>query len=331
MFLNRWLETYTATNTGLSTQEGYKGSIDRYIIPAIGAVPIQSLTSHDIQKIEAGMIQRGLSARTVLHMHRLLKEALSHAVKWGIVVRNVADGVTPPRPQTKEMEMWDQDTVEQFLAVIEGHRFEDFYQLALVTGMRRGELAGLKWENVDLVVGRLSVVSTRQRIIGKGVVESQPKTPKSRRSIKLGPDTVELLHEIRGRQMEQRLTFGDAWQDSGFVITKSDGLPINPPTATKAFTTIVRRAGLPHLTLHGLRHVHATDLMTSNVNPKVVSERLGHSNISITMDIYSHVLPGLQEEAAIVGERVLGRKNSKGQKWSRNGHELNLTGRHATG
>ena len=98
MFLNRWLETYTVTNTGLSTQEGYKGSIDRYVIPAIGAVPIQSLTGHHIQKIEAGMIQRGLSARTVLHMHRLLKQALSHAVKWGLVVRNVADSVTPPRP-----------------------------------------------------------------------------------------------------------------------------------------------------------------------------------------------------------------------------------------
>lgn len=324
-FMQPWMETYAATNTTLRTQEGYRGNITRYINPASGGIPAQHLTSRHIQKMYAGLIQRGLSARTVLHVHRVLKQALGHAVKWGMVARNVADAVSPPRPQNKEMEMWDEDTVDRFLAALKGHRFEDFYQLALVTGMRRSELAGLKWENVDLAAGRLSVVSTRQRIIGQGILEGQPKTRKSKRSIKLGPDTVELMHEIRGRQMEQRLVVGDGWEDSGFVLTQSDGRPVNPIKVSQVFASIVRQAGLPHLTLPGLRHAHATDLMASNVNPKVVSEKLGHSNIGITMDTYSHVLPGLQEEAAIVGEQVLGRRhsNKKRQEYRvQNGHEM---------
>ena len=309
-FMARWLETYAATNTTVRTQEGYRGNIQRYIVPSFGGVALQSLTAQHIQRLYAQMTERGLSARTVLHTHRVLNTALRHAVKWGILVRNVTEAATPPKPQSMEMEMWDEATTDRFMDAIAEHRFRDFYQLALVTGMRRSELAGLKWENVELVVGRLSVVSTRQRIIGQGILEGQPKTRRSRRSIALGPDTVEMLHEIRGQQMEQRLAAGDAWQETGYVLIQADGRPMNPIQVSQEFTKIVRKLGLPHLTLHGLRHAHATQLLTDNVNPKVVSERLGHSNIAITMDTYSHVLPGMQEAAAVYGERVLRRRHS---------------------
>ncbi|MDA1127251.1 MAG: site-specific integrase [Chloroflexi bacterium] len=298
-FLNRWLQTYAATNTTLRTQEGYRGNIQRYIAPAIGSVELQKLTPQHIQKMYAGLLERGLGNRTVLHVHRVLRKALQDGVKWGLLVRNVADAATSPRPENKEMEMWDTETISRFIDTIEGHRFRDFYLLALLTGMRRSELCGLKWDNVDLVAGRLSVVSTLQRIIGKGLVEGQPKTRRSRRSIALSPQAVDVLHAMRGQQMEYQLAAGPLWQSTGYVLTQVDGRPMNPIKVTQEFTALVRKAGLPHLTLHGLRHAHATLLLTAGVHPKVVSERLGHSNIAITMDTYSHVMPGLQEEAVL--------------------------------
>ena len=136
-------------------------------------------------------------------------------------------------------------------------------------------------------------------IDGKGLVEGKPKTRRSRRSIALSPQAVEVLHAIRGQQIEYQLAAGPLWQNMGYVLTQADGRPMNPITVTQEFTAIVRQAGLPHLTLHGLRHAHATLLLSAGVHPKVVSERLGHSNIAITMDTYSHVIPGLQEEAVL--------------------------------
>ena len=173
--------------------------------------------------------------------------------------------------------------------------------------MRRSELAGLKWDHVDLVNGRLSVIATLQRIIGQGLVAGQPKTPRSRRSIALASDAIELLHSLRGRQIEQRLDFGELWMNSGYVFTQEGGKPINPPSVSKDFASIVRKAELPHLTFHGLRHAHATLALTAGINPKIVSERLGHSNIAVTMDTYSHVLPGMQEAAAQAVEDLLAR------------------------
>jgi integrase len=304
-FMQRWLDTYAATNTTLRTQEGYRGNIQRYINPAIGSVTVQTLTARHIQGMYAGMLERGLSNRTALHVHRVPRKALADGVKWGLLARNVADATTPPRPERKQVEMWDSETANRFLEAAQESRFYGLYQLAILTGMRRSELCGLKWENVDLVSGRLSVVRTLQRIPGMGLVEGLPKTPRSRRSISLGPEGVSLLHTLRGQQIEQSLVAGPLWQNTGYVFTQADGTPVDPESVSKDFCAIVRKAGLPHLTLHGLRHAHATGLMVTGANPKVVSERLGHSNIAITMDIYSHVLPGLQEEAALLAEKWL--------------------------
>ena len=149
------------------------------------------------------------------------------------------------------------------------------------------------------------MVATLQRILGRGLVEGQPKTPRSRRSIALAPEAIELLHGIRGRQIEQRLDYGDLRENAGYVFAQDDGKPINPPSVSKDFGIIVRNVGLPHLTLHGLRHAHATLALTAGVNPKIVSERLGHSSIAVTMDVYSHVLPGMQEQAAQAVEELL--------------------------
>ena len=304
-YMQRWMDSYVSTNTTVRTQQGYQGNIKRYLVPAIGGVPLQGLTARHIQRMYASMLERGLSARTVVHTHRVLSEALSHAVKWGVLTRNVADATTPPRPQRRDLAMWDARTINQFLEVSNESRFHDFYHLAVLTGMRRSELAGLQWESVDLVRRKLSVVSTLLPILGKGLVKGQPKTGKSRRAIALSPDAVSLLHSIRGRQIEQRLAAGGAWQNTGYVFSQSDGTPVNPDKVSVDFSYIVRKAGLPQLTLHGLRHAHATLLLTAGVHLKVVSERLGHSNIAITADTYSHVLPGLQEEAALALDQRL--------------------------
>jgi integrase len=306
-FMERWLDTYAATNTTLRTQQGYQGNVNRYMAPAIGNIELQKLTARHIQGMYAGMMERGLSATTVVQLHRILRQALSHAVKWGILTRNVTDATTPPRLQRKQLGMWDVDTIHRFLEAAKVSRFRDSYYLAILTGMRRSELTGLQWQTVDLTGGKLSVVNTLQRITGHGLVEGQPKTVKSRRSIALSPEAVNLLHTIRGRQIEQRLSAGDAWQNTGYALTQPDGTPVAPDMLSKDFCAIVRKAGLPYLTFHGLRHAHATLLLTAGVHPKVVSERLGHSNIAITMDTYSHVLPGLQEAAALALDQRLAR------------------------
>lgn len=164
--------------------------------------------------------------------------------------------------------------------------------------MRRSELLGLQWKDVELGDGRLRVQRTLQRMNGKGLVVSEPKTQKSRRAIPLGRSAAELIRKIRTRQLEIRLATGPLWNDQDFVFTQPDGKPLHPDKVSNEFRQIVVTAGLPHLTFHGLRHAHATLMLSAGTHPKVVSERLGHSNISITLDTYSHLLPGLQEAAA---------------------------------
>ena len=304
-FMHRWMETYAATNTTVRTQQGYRAYITRYIRPSIGPVSLQSLSARHIQGMYANLLARGLSNTTVLQLHRILKQALSHAVQWGTLGRNVADATTPPKLHRRQMPMWDAGTIDLFLETASTSRFRDLYHFAVLTGLRRSEICGLKWEHVDLIRGRLSVVNTLQRITGHGLIEGQPKTARSRRSIALAPDVVEVLHGIRGRQIEQHLEFGELWQNSGYVFTQINGTPVSPDGVSKEFCAIVRKAQLPHLTLHGLRHAHATMALTAGVNPKTISERLGHSSIATTMDVYSHVLPGMQEEAALAVEDVL--------------------------
>ena len=305
-FLSRWLVTYAATNTRLRTQVGYRGQIRRYIVPALGHVRLQRLQPGQIQELYANMLARGLSERTVLHVHRLFKQALSHAVKWGMLIRNPAEAVTPPRTEPNEIEVWDTPTLKSFLNAASESIYSDIYELGILTGLRRSEMLGLWWSCVDFDAGYLMVVRTLQRIDGYGLVEEKPKTQKSRRSVALGEAALALLRKVRAKQAQQHLAAGPAWHDSNLVFTQVNGKPIDPNRATRDFQTIVRKAGLPHLTLKGLRHVHATLLLVEGVHPKVVSERLGHSNISTTMDIYSHVIPGLQEKAAQVVDEKLG-------------------------
>ena len=306
-YLQSWLETYATTNCTAKTVQGYKQSINCYTGPIAG-ITLQKLDATHIQPIYAGMIKRGLSNRTVDALHKALNIALNTAVKQGTLKRNILDSVIAPKVVKKEIEVWDAETRARAMTVLRESQYGDFYQLGLMTGMRRGELAGLKWANVNLPNQQLQVVNTLQRITGQGLMNGQPKTERSRRSIALSPDTVALLHEIRGRQITQQLEVSDAWTDSGYVFTDASGMPVDPNLATRAFKKVVATAGLPKLTIHGLRHTHATILLEQGVNPKVVSERLGHASVATTMDIYSHVLPDMQEKAALAIDAALAPK-----------------------
>ena len=304
-FLDRWLQTYVATNTAPSTQRGYEAVIRRYIKPAFGVTPLQGLQPNQIQAMYATLLAQGLSATTALHTHRVLKGALQHAIKWGVLNHNPANATDPPRPTRQEMRMWDVRTIHQFFDASAGNPYKNIYHLAILTGMRRSELLGLQWKDIDWNNATLHVQRSLQRINGRGLVVSQPKTKKSRRAIDLGSSSVDLLKNVKTKQLERRLSTGPVWNDQDFVFTQMDGKPLHPDKVSNEFRRIVKKNNLPHLTLHGLRHAHATLMLSAGANPKIVSERLGHSNVSITLDLYSHLLPGLQKAAAQAVEDIL--------------------------
>ena len=295
-YLNRWLESYSM-NVSLRTVVGYRTCIKR-LDKHIGAIPLQKLRPEHIQKAYTSILQSGLSARTVLHSHRVLNKALTEAVKWGILVYNPLEAVTPPRVRKKEPSTWTPEVIRKFLNLAKNSRYYNAYRLAALTGMRRSELAGIKWGDVDLELGRLKIVRTRQRIPGHGVVVGQPKSHRSQRSIALSPVGISVLENTRSRQAEIRLKAGGAWTNTDYVFTVEDWLPIDPNSLSQEFRRIVRKYKLPYGTLHGLRHSFATSLLSANVHPAVVQSALGHSSISVTIDTYSHVMPGLEEAAA---------------------------------
>ncbi len=304
-FLDQWLYIYAETNTSPRTVEGYRERIHRYIIPRLGHVPLVKLAPAQIQSVYSDMLDRGLSARTALGAHRVLREALGHGVRWGLLARNVCDAVDPPRPARKEMASLDADDVQRFLDAASHSHYGPLFFLAVYTGMRRSELLGLRWSAVDLDTRTIAVTETLQRVRGKGLIVMQPKTARSRRSVSLPPSAVALLAGLKVKQREQRSAMGFEWGNTDYVFSHPDGSPMYPNTVSRRFAEIVRRAGIPPVRLHDLRHTHATLMLKQGVHPKIVSERLGHASITITLDTYSHVLPGLQEAAALKFEEGL--------------------------
>jgi integrase len=238
-------------------------------------------------------------AKTVLQHHRLLSEALSYAIKWGLVARNVAQVVDPPRPVNREMRTLDREGVRAFLEVARSTGYYPLFHLAVYTGLRRGEILGLRWKDVNLDMASLSVVQTLQRLKGGLTVFLEPKTAKGRRSVALSPVAVLVLRAHHERQGQLRAILDGRLSEDDLVFSHPDGSPLKPDTVSHVFSEIARKARLWGLRLHDLRHTHATLMLQQGIHPKIVQERLGHANIAVTLDTYSHVLPGLQEAAAL--------------------------------
>ena len=304
--LRDWLRDYAATTVRPRTYEGYAMIVEKHLIPGLGRIVLTQLQPAEIQKCYAKALENGrsdgkggLSARTVKHHHRVLSEALVYAVRMNRVVKNVAQAVVPPRPVSQEMNTLDEVGVDALLDAARATPYYHLFHLALYTGLRRSELLGLRWKDVDLYLANLSVTQVMHRLQGGQVVFLEPKTAKSRRQVALSPDAAIALRSHRGQQEHERAVIGLAVDGDSLVFARFDGSPLPPITINHAFGRIIKRAGLKGIRMHDLRHTHATLMMKQGVNPKIVQERLGHSSIAVTMDIYSHVVPGMQEAAAM--------------------------------
>ena len=258
----------------------------------------QHLQNYYSQALTKGRIdgKGGLSARTVLYHHRILSEALSHAVKMGFLVRNVAEAVDPPQVERTNWETLAPEDVPKFLEAAPTTPYYVLLYTALYTGMRLGELLGLRWCDVDLDVASLSVVQALYKRCGVCKM-IKPKSSHSRRRIALSPSLGLLWGDYKTEQQAQAILLGKPLGDSGLVFSHPDGKPLDPGVVSHTFARVLRKSGLPHIRFHDLRHSHATLLLKAGIHSKIVSERLGHANIGITLDTYSHVLLGLQERA----------------------------------
>jgi integrase len=312
-YLHRWLQDYARPNTAPKTYRCYDDVIRRHLIPVLGTMPLTKLRPQHIQAYYSRALQSGrldgrggLSARSVLRQHQVLHTALRHAVRWQLLARNPADAVEPPKPERLELAAPGPKEIRRLLSAAAATPYGVLVHLAVMTGLRRGEILGLRWQDVDLDAGVLRVQQTVQWLPRQGFIFRQPKTGKSRRAVALSPDTVRSLRQHRSQRLKGSLTPTHIRQDDGLVFTTPLGTPINPSNLRRTWLRIVNRAGLNHLRFHDLRHAHASLMLQQGIHPKVVSERLGHSGVGITLDIYSHVLPGLQAEAAAQLDRLFG-------------------------
>jgi integrase len=304
-YLERWLKDYVWPNLAPRTAEGYETIIRQHLIPELGNYPLTHLKPEHLQKYYTEMLKSGrcnisggLSAQTVRHHHTALHKALQTAVEWGLLGRNVADAVRPPQAQRPEMHTWEEDDVTRFLEAAKDTPYYALFYTALFTGMRRSELLALRWQDVDLLLSQIYVSRSLHQLRDGSFVFRQPKTAKARRTVALPPSAILVLNEHREKQKLDRAMLGTPLTDDDLVFSHLNGKPIRPNTVTRAWTVLAAHAGVKVIRLHDARHSHASLMLKQGIHPKIVQERLGHSSVSTTLDIYSHVLPGLQEAAA---------------------------------
>ena len=297
-YLKRWLND-SAETVRPRTWERYEQNSRIHIVPALGKVKLRALTPTHVRGLYRQKLESGLAPRTVNYIHQTLHKALRQAVADGLVPRNVASVVRAPRPAKKEMRFLDLEQAEALLEAARGDRLEALYVLAIRTGMRQGELLGLRWSDVDLETGTLHVRRTLASTKGGVAVYNPPKSGKGR-GLMLSEKTIEALRRHKAAQNEQRLQLGGLWEDHDLVFPDPWGKPTRRWTLDRrSFVPLLERAGLAGaITFHGLRHTFATMMLKGGINVKVVSEMLGHADVALTLNVYSHVLPGMQVEAA---------------------------------
>lgn len=303
---NYWLPTVRGT-TRPSTWDSYQRTVDLHVLPELGATPLQKLSAHDLdryyaEKRRTGRVDgtKGLSAKTVRNIHNMIHKALHDAERKQLVTRNVAKSSDPPRHERRVLDgsqTWTPDQVRTFLAAMSDHRMYAAFLLAITTGMRRGEILGLRWIDIEFPQRRLLI---RQTIISVAyeLQYSKPKTNKGRRSIALDDTTLRVLREHRRTQARERSITGTPTRDSDLVFAREDGTPIHPDLFSQVFDRAVARLDVPRIRLHDLRHTHATLGLAAGIQPKVMSERLGHATVAFTQDVYVHAIPEREEEAA---------------------------------
>jgi integrase len=322
---SRWLPALDGLVTGgtlrANTVMSYRNQALSYVVPNLGHVKLSALSADHLarfygelsktgrRKVKEGDPPKGLAASSVRLVHITVHRLLRDAVRWGLLARNVADlaaADVPRGDRQTEMLTWTPPQLRQYLDYVKDDRLRALWVLMVTTGIRRGEAAGLTWDCLDLDGSRLKVEKTRV-VVNFKVVDSGPKTAKSGRDIGLDPQTVAALRSHRAQTARERMAWGSAHQQNDLVFTREDGSPYHPDVLTKTFQRTARAAGLPVIRLHDLRHSFATAALEAGVPLKVVSDRLGHASISITGDVYSHVRPEVDQEAAnMVANLILG-------------------------
>jgi integrase len=311
-FVNDWLPSLETRGLRPNTVVSYRETVKKRIVPALGGVQLQKLTPVHLNMFYADLVKDGrcdgkggLSARSVRYSHTIIRRALADAMKWGRITRNVADAADPPeasaarRDAQKARSFWSPEELSAFLAYVRPHQFFAALYLAANTGMRRGEVLGLRWRDLDLDNPEGPRLSVSQTVVApdRKIEFSIPKTGHGR-VVSLDPVTVDVLRQHRVRQAEYRLALGKDYIDHDLVFCEVDGQPVQPDSLSRAFLRLVRASGLRRVRLHDLRHTHASLALKANVHPKIVQTRLGHASIGITMDTYSHVTPGQDLDAA---------------------------------
>ena len=287
--------------------------IRRHLKPALGHIPLQDLRPEHVQHFYNEHVQHGLEATTIRLHHVTLSHALTLAEKHHLVVRNVAQLAEPPRLQRQERRtMTVEEVTTKLLPALKGHRLHVAFLLLFMTGLRRAEVAGLRWQDIDgqgeVMHIRQALVRVKHHAIGRtSLVFQEPKTEHSRRTIPLPELCLAALRHHRAQQAEERLMLGQGYTDHGLVFCRADGNPIDPSTLDRAFSQALKRAGLPAMRLHDARHTYATWLLAHGVPHKVAQTLLGHSSITMTLDLYSHVTLDLEKQAAATLNAVLTR------------------------
>jgi len=305
-FLRSRLETSVKARVRPLTYAGYKVNVEKHLVPTLGRIRLDQLTPLHVQEMMNDRLATGLSTKSVAYIHQVLRTALGLAVRWDLVSRNVARLVDRPRIQRKPINPLTPDEARSFLAGVRGHRLEALFSVALALGLRQGEALGLRWEDVDFSAGTIRVRHQLQRIDGK-LTLVPPKTERSRRTLVMPTMIIERLHEHEKRQVAEKLWAGPKWQENGLVFANRAGGPTQARDAIRQFHDALAQTGLRRVRFHDLRHSCATLLLVQGVSPRVVMEVLGHSEIALTMNAYSHVVPELQHEAAKRMQAILER------------------------
>ena len=314
-FFETWIDTLETQGRKVSTIEGYRKTMSSYVLPTLGSHRLQDLRPTDLDGLYATLLKSGgvggrpLSMTTVHHVHTQLGKLLHDAERKGLVMRNVARLADAPslaaaRDRAPDMNVWTPDELRRFLEFAEDYRAGPMLHLAAMTGMRRGEVVALRWDAVDLARSTVKVRAAATFLRGEETIDV-PKTKRSRRTIDLDQRTASVLKQHRATQREELFMVGVTAPTDGRVFTNEIGDPLRPASVGQAFRRLVESAGLPYIRLHDLRHTHASHLLAAGVNAKVVSERLGHSSVSFTLDTYGHVMPGQQSEAAEAAAALL--------------------------
>ncbi|MBS3976616.1 MAG: site-specific integrase [Syntrophomonadaceae bacterium] len=305
--IDKWLKSTVKQRVSAKTLNSYEQIVKRYIVPGLGHIKLHQLTAAKIQSFYADLLEKGLSPRTVRYTHAVLRSALKQSVKFGGIHRNPADLVDLPRQQRKEMRAFTPAQAAEFMRAIVYSSLKTLFSLLLASGMRPSEALGLKWTDINFATGRVTVQRTLIRIRGqKNWRLEEPKTAKSRRVIPLPPTVLADLeeHKIAQSAVKQKAQPGK-YNDQNFVFAAANGEPLFDRNVSREFKSILKSVGLPDIRLYDLRHTCATLLLSARENTKVVSERLGHASVVLTLDTYSHVLPDMQDKAAATLEDIL--------------------------